>query len=333
MLLGTRNRLMRRASGTKPVARFREGMVPTALQNLHHCLLDQSIQHGWNAKLPHPSVRLRDFHPTYRLRLISPTQQLFPDGYPVLLQVVRKVINRHSIDARTASVSFHTLVCLPEIFSLTDLLHPLLIRSQAFCTALRHGCFGPFIGRVPGFTRQPFPEGQLKLVLLPLCTFESCHVLASPIVQAFVHRSRLSLAVDSAFRPWSASLALPTTWATMPFADFYCTVKKNRSLSSRESTTCNRSPVVSSIAFSAPPPDLPALAFDGYGLCCSLPTRPRVLASYPVLVHRRTPLLHASFRPHLAMTPLRFANPSPPSGWNGDLPPTSYRTCTAHNDG
>src|SRR5277367_6286539 len=126
--------------------------------------------------------------------------------------------------------------------------------------------------------------------------------------------------------------ALPTTWATMPFADFCCTFKKNRSLSSRESTTCSRSPVVSSIAFSAPPPDLPALAFDGYGLCCSLPTRPRVQASYPVLVHRRTPLLHASFRPHLAMTPLRFANPSPPSGWIGDLHPINYRTCTAHND-
>ena len=71
---------------------------------------------------------------------------------------------------------------------------------------------------------------------------------------------------------------------------------------------------------------------DGYGLCCSLPTRPQVLASYPVLVHRRTPLLHASFRPHLAMTPLRFANPSPPSGWIGDLHPINYRTCTAHND-
>ncbi len=92
MLVGTRNRLMRRASGTKPVARFREGMVPTALQNLHHCLLNQSIQHGWDAEFSHPSVQLRDFHPTHRQRLISPTQQLFPDGYPVLLQVVRKVM-------------------------------------------------------------------------------------------------------------------------------------------------------------------------------------------------------------------------------------------------
>src|SRR5277367_6256473 len=60
---------------------------------------------------------------------------------------------------------------------------------------------------------------------------------------------------------------------------------------------------------------------DGYGLCCSLPTRPRVLAPYPVLVHRHTPLLHASFRPRLATTPLRFANPSPPPGWIRDLHP------------
>ena len=36
---------------------------PTALQNLHHRLLDQPIQHRRNAQLAHPSVRLRDFHP------------------------------------------------------------------------------------------------------------------------------------------------------------------------------------------------------------------------------------------------------------------------------
>src|SRR6266853_1531545 len=49
-----------------------------------------------------------------------------------------------------------------------------------------------------------------------------------------------------------------------------------------------------------------------FAIPCSLvrPGRPR----YPVLVHRAAALLHASFRPHLAMTPLRFANPSPPSG-------------------
>jgi len=54
-----------------------------------------------------------------------------------------------------------------------------------------------------------------------------------------------------------------------------------------------------------------------FAITCSLvrPGRPR----YPVLVHRAAALLRASFRPHLAMTPLRFANPSPPSGWVEDL--------------
>src|SRR5262249_15018174 len=39
---------------------------------------------------------------------------------------------------------------------------------------------------------------------------------------------------------------------------------------------------------------------------------------YPVLVHRAAALLRASFRPRLAATPSRFANPSPPSGWIED---------------
>src|SRR5215831_2471285 len=49
--------------------------------------------------------------------------------------------------------------------------------------------------------------------------------------------------------------------------------------------------------------------------------RPRCLYGprYPVLVHRAAVLLHASFRPRLATTPLRFANPSPPSGWIEDF--------------
>ena len=40
---------------------------------------------------------------------------------------------------------------------------------------------------------------------------------------------------------------------------------------------------------------------------------------YPVFVHRAAALLHASFRPRLATAPLRFANPSPLSGWIEDF--------------
>lgn len=49
--------------------------------------------------------------------------------------------------------------------------------------------------------------------------------------------------------------------------------------------------------------------------------RPTRSASYLVLVHRPTLLLHAAFRPHLTTTPLRFAMTSPPSGCQRDFHP------------
>jgi len=66
-------------------------------------------------------------------------------------------------------------------------------------------------------------------------------------------------------------------------------------------------------------------ALDGYGLRGPLPARPAPYASYPVLVHRLASLLHASFRPRLAATPLRFAITSPPSGCEGDLHPKAVK--------
>ena len=58
---------------------------------------------------------------------------------------------------------------------------------------------------------------------------------------------------------------------------------------------------------------------DEYGLRCHQPARPPPYASYPVLVHRLASLLHPSFKPRLTTSPLRFANPSPPSGRVEDL--------------
>src|SRR5882762_4610620 len=117
-----------------------------------------------------------------------------------------------------------------------------------------------------------------------------------------------------AFRP-SAKLVLPT----MPSADFCAAVRPPCDDLSPESGTQRRPPEVRSTAFTARPPNLPprSLMAVDFAISCSLvrPGRPR----YPVLVHRAAALLHASFRPHLAMTPLRFANPSPPSGWIEDF--------------
>jgi hypothetical protein len=105
---------------------------------------------------------------------------------------------------------------------------------------------------------------------------------------------------------------------TMPSADFCVAIRSPYDDLSLESGTQRRPPEVRSTAFAARPPDLPPrpLMTMDFAITCSLvrPGRPR----YPVLVHRAAALLRASFRRRLATTPLRFANPSPPSGWIED---------------
>src|SRR5215813_9902529 len=120
---------------------------------------------------------------------------------------------------------------------------------------------------------------------------------------------------------WSASLALPTARPTMPSADS-CAVMIGApyDFPSYNNGTWRRPPQVSSIAFTAPPPDLQPLPLmePDFAIRCPL-VRPRM----PNLVSVRqvAALLHTSFRRHLAMTPLCFASPSPPSGWTGDFHP------------
>ena len=62
-------------------------------------------------------------------------------------------------------------------------------------------------------------------------------LLASPLVRAFNHRYRFGLSANSVFRPWSASLALPTTWPNMPYADFCSAVRLPRDSFSRRNDT------------------------------------------------------------------------------------------------
>ena|ERR1043166_3770889 len=105
---------------------------------------------------------------------------------------------------------------------------------------------------------------------------------------------------------------------TMPSADFCVAIRTPRDDLSPVTGTQHRPSEVRPTAFAARPPDLPPrlLMTVDFAINCSLvrPGRPR----YPVLIHRAAVLLHASFRPRLATTPLRFANPSPPSGWIAD---------------
>ena len=150
---------------------------------------------------------------------------------------------------------------------------------------------------------------------------------ASPL-SAGVQDGRYRLSAAWHHRDARAYFPLPTVQAfgriappTMPSADFCVAIRPPYDDLSLESGTQRRPPEVRPTAFAARPPDLPprSLMTVDFAISCSLvrPGRPR----YPVLVHRAAALLHASFRRHLAMTPLRFANPSPPSGWIGDSHP------------
>jgi hypothetical protein len=113
--------------------------------------------------------------------------------------------------------------------------------------------------------------------------------------------------------------AFTTRMATMPSADFCCAVKASCEAFSHGSVTPSRSPEVSSTAFRTQPPNLqPAPLMDmDFAISCPL-------------VRRRMPLIRflytgscvcstLLFRPHLTMTPLRFAITSPPSGCEKDF--------------
>jgi hypothetical protein len=127
----------------------------------------------------------------------------------------------------------------------------------------------------PVFRASPVGEQEKSRLLWMFCRMSLLtHVLlASLLVRAFNHRFRLSLSVDSAFRLWSASLALPTSWPTMPSADFCSAVRMPRGSLSRRNDTeqisrgkFNR--LLRTVAGST------LCVLDGYGLRGKLPARP-----------------------------------------------------------
>src|SRR5512143_551116 len=131
--------LMGRATGSEPVAMLRERRVPAALQDLQDRLLDQTIQHGGDAQLAHPAVRFGDLDSPYRSRSISPVEQLFPDGWPVLTQVVPGLVDGPAIDAGARLVGADLLPCLFEVLSFAHLLHQGLASRRFFGSPLRRG--------------------------------------------------------------------------------------------------------------------------------------------------------------------------------------------------
>jgi hypothetical protein len=93
------------------------------------------------------------------------------------------------------------------------------------------------------------------------------------LVRAFSHRFRLGLSVAPPFGCWSASLALPTSWPTMPSADFCGAVRPSRDGLSRRGDTTQISwgkfsRLLCTVAGST------RGTLDGYGLRGKSPARP-----------------------------------------------------------
>jgi hypothetical protein len=96
-------RLMGRASRPEAVAVLGEGWVPTLLQNLQQCLLDQSVDDTRHAELPDPAVRLGYLDPFDRLQPTGSRKQLGSYVWPMS----RSVVDGHPIHAPE-------LPCYPE---------------------------------------------------------------------------------------------------------------------------------------------------------------------------------------------------------------------------
>ena len=96
-------------------------------------------------------------------------------------------------------------------------------------------------------------------------------------------------------------------------------------VSGRKPRTRPRSPRLSLTTFVTHPPDLQPRPSMERGLRRLLPVCPTAVAYYPISVRRVVTLLHTAFRRHLTTTPLRFASPSPPSGWTRDLHPQAEK--------
>jgi hypothetical protein len=151
--------------------------------------------------------------------------------------------------------------------------------SGAFGCMCRRERFGRFPSGWPGFTRQRRVEVQIHLgLLLPHVVPEIHVLLPSPSRSGLRPPFPAWPICCSAFRHWSASRALPTTWPTTPSADFCLAVRLplgflSRLRDTRQISWGNLSRLPCTVAGST------LRILDGYGLRSTLPARP-VLAPY-----------------------------------------------------
>ena len=248
--------LMGGASRSEAVTVLGKRRIPPRLKDLQQGLLDQPVDDARHAELSDPALRLGDLDPLDRLWLVGSLEQLRPNAWPVLTQVIPGVVDGHPIHAGAALVSSNAFPRSFKVLSVAHLLHLLFRCGRAFGFWRRREWFGPLIAADRGFTPVHRFQGQCVLDLLPRSTHESPVLLATPDRSGLRPSFPARPIRCSAFRPWSASRALPTAWPTMPSADSCAAVRSPCGSLSSKLGTRRRPPQVSPIAFPAHLPDL-----------------------------------------------------------------------------
>ena len=170
-----------------------------------------------------------------------------------------------------------------------------------------------------GFTPAFGDQGQRVLDVLPRSTHEL------PILLAALDRLGLRPSFPgrpiccSAFRPWSASLASPTARPTMPSADFCLAVRGSLGLLSRLAGDTKQISRGKLNRLRCTTAGSTLRALDGYGLRDTLPARPALAPRIRFLFIGSHPCSTLPSDPASRRQPLRFTNPSPPSGWVEDF--------------
>ena len=91
-----------------PVAetRFGKVRVEDRRQDLCNGLLDQSVDHVWDAEVPLTAIRLRDGLSSDRFHTISSIEKLLSDRLPTRSEPLGKVVDRDSVRTRGPAVGF-----------------------------------------------------------------------------------------------------------------------------------------------------------------------------------------------------------------------------------
>ena len=165
----------------------------------------------------------------------------------------------------------------------------------------RRGAFVPPRTLV-GFTPWRIRREQLALLWLTLSTHDTFDLLASPQFTQHGGPAGHRLGLLSMNLPPSGLLSSRRRLlaATCPLLTSALRWGCLSTSSVPNSGQQCRPPGVSSITFTAYPPDIQAQSLDGYGLCVPTHARPPRPASYPIPVRQVAALHHASFRPSLA---------------------------------